>query len=611
MAIIIEGKTGIVVASRAWVVEDSRELAWAEPFVRRAPDIKFILGNYVQTSTEQALRYNSNGHLFGLVDTKEAIKDIPHRPLNYLHIPNRRIGTFAAAEFVWPTGENAAEPEPPIVEALSVFWSVYDEGELWPSIAMAHRDGTLWYSMEAMPEKITCMDETCNQTYRYAGPGSSTYCAHLQKPRSKKMLHKPRFTGGALIVPPVRPGWVNADVKEISRVLDRDTDESDRLCKEMAAESPGVDYKIVEEMVYQMLAGGEMALQTEIPADGGFQTRPPLRSPGKSSEEVPNNHPAEGGPVTPDSGDPVIPDDGGFEAKPALHLPDAPHVQEIPDNHPPAAGKSVLPIDWAAAATAKAAINYGVDTSGAWSSVKTDGNGAKGKPDYSGDTTKAWSKGKALPKSSAVPGAPDPKSAAYAAGSGIAGKLSYDPGDPKGLAHGNKTPRSSMASDSDPTTVAPWDSPQMSDGTFSIAQPGDVVAAIAKVQGAESVLPPRAGRFQDIKNHIAKRAEHLGLAHLVPADWQLSMAMQAAEEIARSFSPEERQALAKEGKAMSGGGYPIKSLKDLDNAIRAYGREPEAKRASLKAHLYKQARVLKAGPAFMSRIAALGKSASK
>lgn len=59
---------------------------------------------------------------------------------------------------------------------------------------------------------------------------------------------------------------------------------------------------------------------------------------------------------------------------------------------------------------------------------------------------------------------------------------------------------------------------------------------------------------------------------------------------AREFSTEERERLAKEGKAMPDGSYPIVTREDLENAIQAIGRsdDPEA----TKRHIKKRARDL-------------------
>ena len=154
-----------------------------------------------------------------------------------------------------PSAEAAGVEEPPIIEVLAAFWSYYDEG-LWPSIEMAHRDGRLWFSMEAVPESLTCMAESCGKSFTYDGPGSLTYCAHLQRPRSQKTLHKPRFTGGALIVPPVRPGWVNANIKEVTQLLEQDLQLTDRLYKEVAAESPQLETTEIENIVTILLHAG-------------------------------------------------------------------------------------------------------------------------------------------------------------------------------------------------------------------------------------------------------------------------------------------------------------------------------------------------------------------
>jgi len=52
----------------------------------------------------------------------------------------------------------------------------------------------------------------------------------------------------------------------------------------------------------------------------------------------------------------------------------------------------------------------------------------------------------------------------------------------------------------------------------------------------------------------------------------------------KDYSDKERAQMADEGQAMSGGGYPIKTVKDLKNAIQAYGRakDPEATKKHIK-----------------------------
>jgi len=54
-----------------------------------------------------------------------------------------------------------------------------------------------------------------------------------------------------------------------------------------------------------------------------------------------------------------------------------------------------------------------------------------------------------------------------------------------------------------------------------------------------------------------------------------------------------RERLAKEGKALDDGSYPIRNVSDLKNAIRAYGRAKPGKRAKVQKHIMRRARSLK------------------
>jgi hypothetical protein len=82
--------------------------------------------------------------------------------------------------------------------------------------------------------------------------------------------------------------------------------------------------------------------------------------------------------------------------------------------------------------------------------------------------------------------------------------------------------------------------------------------------------------------------------HLEPKRWDSLMleliAMEAEQEMGRNFSDVMREKMAKNGQAMSGGGYPIANVADLKNAIRAVGRakNPEA----VKTHIRARAKAL-------------------
>jgi hypothetical protein len=54
------------------------------------------------------------------------------------------------------------------------------------------------------------------------------------------------------------------------------------------------------------------------------------------------------------------------------------------------------------------------------------------------------------------------------------------------------------------------------------------------------------------------------------------------------FSKRQRESLAKKGKALPDGSYPIRNISDLRNAIQAVGRAKSYLRA--KAHIMKRAK---------------------
>jgi hypothetical protein len=58
----------------------------------------------------------------------------------------------------------------------------------------------------------------------------------------------------------------------------------------------------------------------------------------------------------------------------------------------------------------------------------------------------------------------------------------------------------------------------------------------------------------------------------------------------KTFTPEARELLAKEGKALPDGSYPIRDEGDLKNAIQAIGRAKDP--AATKAHIIKRAKAL-------------------
>lgn len=258
--IVVEHKNKLILGAQAFIVgEDDREIAWAEKHVRKDNDLRWILGNFVEAD-----RANSNGHIFPLDDLKAAVETIPNKPLNMLHRMQRNVGTFVAAELLHP--EMKADAGNAYIEALAAFWrSIFPEEAY--VIEAAHKDGSLFYSMECMPETLTCADG-CGQTFAYMGPVHDSYCDHLKKSRvAAKVLNKPHFNGGALIVPPVQPGWKRADITELSNLIEENLEEAEALYEAIKNEFSHLEPNQWEQMMSIVMAFHARGLSDLIPED--------------------------------------------------------------------------------------------------------------------------------------------------------------------------------------------------------------------------------------------------------------------------------------------------------------------------------------------------------
>lgn len=240
---------GMTIFGRATLVDDSGPLkAWVERVVRKDPDLRWIVGNYVEADVA-----NDNGHIFPLQDLRAAQHTVAGKPLNMLHRDHYIVGSFAGAQLMAAGKELTADDEPnerPYVEAVAGMWHNRFPEEYF-NIQKAHKDGSLFFSMEAVPEEVSC--PSCGERAVFAGVESDTYCAHMQGPTGPKVLHGPVFAGGAIIIPPARPGWSRADVTDISAMLAASTDEANQTFNNVVDTAPHLDTATAEQLMAQIM----------------------------------------------------------------------------------------------------------------------------------------------------------------------------------------------------------------------------------------------------------------------------------------------------------------------------------------------------------------------
>lgn len=277
MPVIVEGRRALYIGAQAHLIEEDRELAWAEKHVTTQPDLKWILGNFVEADNA-----NENGHIFPLEDLKAAQPSIANKPLNMLHRPHQIVGHYVATEMLWPTGEGAAEADAfPHVEALSAFYRYYFP-EMLTLIEHAHKTGSLFYSMECVPAKIGCPVEGCGLEFDYEGRSDPSYCDHVNESRSRKVLRGPHFTAGAIIVPPVKPGWRRADITELSGLIEDNLAEAETAYGQIEKEFPHLDPVSWESMMAHLLEYSAECAEQELAKAYSAEQRKQLASEGKA-----------------------------------------------------------------------------------------------------------------------------------------------------------------------------------------------------------------------------------------------------------------------------------------------------------------------------------------
>lgn len=198
------------VADNSWTVEDSN------------PFIQWIAGDFVEADNA-----NSNTQFWTAGDLELAEYTIRYAPLNMVHKFRTPIGFYAATKTVKLERDAAqlklVKPEEQAgsmkIQALSGLWTHIFPFEAAQAEA-ADEAGLLFYSMECRGTHLTCgTDEAkglvgCGKTFEYMQ--IDTHCEHLLERSSVRHIVSPTFRGGALIVPPVRPGWKNASASVLS-----------------------------------------------------------------------------------------------------------------------------------------------------------------------------------------------------------------------------------------------------------------------------------------------------------------------------------------------------------------------------------------------------------
>jgi hypothetical protein len=226
-------------------VDMPRELAaqW-ETASAANPHFMWLEGRYVEAD-----RPNRNMAAWNGDDLEMGEPTIAHGPLNMLHAERHIVGTIAAAALVVPDRQIAANAnEPNHIRALSAVWRYLFQAEA-RQIARASDDRKLWYSMECVSREVACLAEGCTHTQSYVDYMKQPYtrCSHVKQGGPRRFAD-PHFLGGAIIIPPIRPGWAGANatvMRQAAMLAER---------QQASFEGSGLTTSEAEHMVAQIIA---------------------------------------------------------------------------------------------------------------------------------------------------------------------------------------------------------------------------------------------------------------------------------------------------------------------------------------------------------------------
>lgn len=199
-----------------------------------------------------AEKANRNNALWTTDDLEMGQPTVAHGPLNWLHEAKHVIGCIADSKLTVPAAyEKAAYNAQPHIDALAAVWTWIYPDEAWV-IENASDQQRLWYSMECISENVECVGEgSCGEKASYGDYMGGRGCQHMRQRSAVRRFENPTFLGGAVIVPPVRPGWADANaniIRQAAAMSEKAFEDAGR---------PDVPASVWEQMMTQVVASAQ------------------------------------------------------------------------------------------------------------------------------------------------------------------------------------------------------------------------------------------------------------------------------------------------------------------------------------------------------------------
>lgn len=194
----------------------------------------------------EAEKANGNGAYWSAADLEVGLPTVAYGPLNWLHDEKKVVGVLSDARFVAREAA-AVQGVGPHITADATMWRW-----LYPQetriVERAAGEKKLWYSMECISPEVECAGtHGCGTRMPYldALQREGAACQHIKNREAVRRFVDPIFQGGAIIVPPVTPGWASADLTVVR--------EAAAALESMSWLSKGLEDSEAQAMVEQVL----------------------------------------------------------------------------------------------------------------------------------------------------------------------------------------------------------------------------------------------------------------------------------------------------------------------------------------------------------------------
>lgn len=249
---IVTTNNSLMIGAQVDLIRPDRVVAeWTHRSVTPNDQFLYIAAKYVEA--DQA---NENKHYWSFDALQKAQPSIVNSPINVMHQPHNIVGVMVDQEMMYPDAmgagtEKAAayEYSKPYIEVLGALWKFYFPKTV-ETIVAAQEMGSLFISMECVSDTVTRVDRDGSEhSYPFKGGSVKDYEFHGESDYLR--LNEPHFVGCGLVLPPGKPGWKGAEVRDLLAAVE---DDGESIYEQIKLQTPQLSPVEWEQLMLSFLA---------------------------------------------------------------------------------------------------------------------------------------------------------------------------------------------------------------------------------------------------------------------------------------------------------------------------------------------------------------------